>query len=61
LIAQFELGQPDWGREELEQLPEYFPDIQGRMHAVIWFSHLILSSGPAGRMPWVFLKRYPDA
>jgi hypothetical protein len=45
----------------LEQLPEYFPDIQGRMHAVIWFSHLILSSGPAGRMPWVFLKRYPDA
>ena len=48
MISQFELGLPDWATEELEQLPEYLPDVQGRMDAVIRFSRLNIEFGTGG-------------
>ena len=48
MITQFELGQPGWATEELQQLPEYLPDIQGRMDAVIRFSRLNIEFGTGG-------------
>ena len=48
MIERFELGQPDWASAELEKLPEYLPDVQGRMDAVIRFSRLNIEFGTGG-------------
>ena len=48
MIERFELGQPDWAGAELEKLPEYLPDVQGRMDAVIRFSRLNIEFGTGG-------------
>lgn len=48
MIERFELGQPDWASGELEKLPEYLPDVQERMDAVIRFSRLNIEFGTGG-------------
>ncbi len=48
MINEFCVSLPPWAVDELEQLPEFLPDIEARMHEVIRFSRLNIEHETGG-------------